>query len=44
MSESNGVVSICLELVNGTLAKDVLINLSVGASQDEPISGCKYPR
>ena len=44
VSESNGVVSICLELVNGTLAKDVLINLSVGASQDEPIAGCKYPR
>jgi hypothetical protein len=31
VSESSGVVSVCLELVNGTLAKDVLISVSVGA-------------
>lgn len=34
MSESSGVVSVCLELVNGTLAIDVLISVSVGARQE----------
>ena len=38
MSESNGAASICLELVNGTLATDVLINLSVGARQEDMTS------
>ena len=41
VSESSGVVNICLELVNGTLAKDILINVSVGARQEDT-AGCKF--
>ena len=41
VSENSGVVSICLELINGTLASDVLISMSVGARQEAmPDSGC----
>lgn len=34
------VVNICLELVNGTLAKDILINISIAARQENK-AGCK---
>ena len=41
VSESSGVVSVCLELMNGTLASDILISVSVGARQEAMAnSGC----
>ena len=39
VSEDSGVVSICLELVNGTLTENVFIQVMV--SDNNGMSGCK---
>ena len=39
MSEDSGVVSICLELINGTLTEDIIIQVMV--SDSNGMSGCK---
>ena len=40
VSEDSGAVSVCLELVNGILTEDVLIEVMVIAS-GEDMAGCK---
>ena len=40
VSEDGGVVSVCLELVNGTLAGDVLIEVTITAIEEE-MAGCR---
>ena len=39
VSEDIGVLSVCLELVNGTLTEDVLIEVIVTASEEEMDGG-----
>ena len=39
VSEDSGVVSICLELINGTLTEDIIIQVMV--SDSNGMSGCK---
>ena len=39
VSEDSGVVSICLELINGTLTENVFIQVTV--SDNNGMSGCK---
>ncbi len=39
VSEDSGVVSICLELINGTLTENVFIQVMV--SDNNGMSGCK---
>ena len=43
VTEGSEIVNICLELVNGTLAKDALISMSV-ATRQEDIAGCKIKK
>ena len=40
VSEDSGVVSICLELINGTLTEDIIIQVMV-VDSNNGMSGCK---
>ena len=40
VSEDSGVVSICLELINGTLTEDIIIQVMV-VNNSNGMSGCK---
>jgi hypothetical protein len=40
-SEDSGVVSICLELINGTLTEDIIIQVMVVNNINNGMSGCK---
>ena len=41
VSEDSGVVSICLELINGTLTEDIIIQVMVIDNNNNGMSGCK---
>ena len=41
VSEDSGVVSICLELINGTLTEDIIIQVMV-VNNNNGMSGCKW--
>ena len=41
VSEDSGIVSICLELINGTLTEDIIVQVMVINDNNNGISGCK---
>ena len=42
VSEDSGIVSVCLELINGTLTEDVSIQVMVANNNNSGVSGCKW--
>ena len=40
VSEDSGIVSICLELINGTLTEDIIVQVIV-VDNNNGMSGCK---
>ena len=41
VSEDSGIVSICLELVNGTLTEEIIIQVMVVNDSNDGMSGCE---